>query len=140
MLGCQMKCISLQKKYTNVKRIKLFEAFSNENKIERLNNLLLYWTFETFIKERIENKQLSLYKSKDLICIRKNVTDEIAHVCYDIKKDSIIYNWEGEGGCWNFYSMLFNFISRRLEIDKETIKMSNLENAMIKFFKKNIPR
>ena len=119
-----------------MKRIKLFEAFNNVDKIEKLNHLLLYWTFETFIKEHIENKQLRLYKSKDLICICKNFTDEISNVCYDIKRDLIIYNWEGESSWWNFYSMLFNFISRRLEIDKETIKMSNLENVMIKFFKK----
>jgi len=116
-----------------MKRIKLFEAFNNVDKIEKLNHLLLYWTFETFVKERIENREYKLSKSKVQICISKSFTD---NVCYDVKRDSIIYNWDGKDGWWNFYTTLFYVISRRLDILSDYVRMSNLENVMVKFFKK----
>jgi hypothetical protein len=78
-----------------MKRIKLFEAFNNGDKIEKLNHLLLCWCVKQFIKdEELESKiifnRFFLYKyviyfKYDFEYDEFNICD-IIHLKYFIKK------------------------------------------------------
>ncbi len=55
-----------------MRRIKLFEAFNNRNKIEKANFLLFNWAVKEFIaEENLEFKMLSEPNEYDIFIIRK---------------------------------------------------------------------
>ena len=55
-----------------MKRIKLFEAFNNEDKIEKVNFLLFNWAVKEFIAEEdLKFKMLSLPNKSDVFFIQK---------------------------------------------------------------------
>ena len=59
-----------------MKRIKLFEAFTNTNKIEKANHLLLCWCVEEFIKE--QNPKIDLRGA----CLRLSNSDSFMEFVY----------------------------------------------------------